>query len=122
MGTQLQESSKSVVARYFEMWNSGDTSAATEILSRDWVDHAHPEVTGPDGVRQAVLRTRAARPDLRFHVESMLTDGDQVVVVGGVGEGSAAAAAAEPASRFVWRVRVEDGRMTQLWTYRMTSA
>jgi hypothetical protein len=37
--------SHQIVARYFEMWNTGDPSIAVEILSPAWVDHAHPEIT-----------------------------------------------------------------------------
>jgi ketosteroid isomerase-like protein len=96
-----------VVARYFEMWNTGDTSAAAEILSPDWTDHAHPDVAGPAGVAEAVTRVRAARPDLRFHVDSYLTNGgDTVAAVGRVA-----------ASRLIWLVRVHDGRMAEMWTY-----
>jgi hypothetical protein len=31
-------SSQEIAARYFEMWNTGDVSIATEILSPEWVD------------------------------------------------------------------------------------
>ncbi|MFL6076368.1 MAG: nuclear transport factor 2 family protein [Mycobacteriales bacterium] len=96
-----------VVARYFDMWNTGDTSAATQILSPDWTDHAHPEVTGPAGVAEAVTSIRAARPDLRFHLDAYLTGGgDTVAAVGRVA-----------ASRLIWLVRLHDGRMAEMWTY-----
>ena len=75
-------------ARYFEMWNTGESSIASGNLSPGWVDHAHPEVTGPDGVRLAVERTRAAQPDLQFHIEAVLGDGDLVAVVGSPGSES----------------------------------
>jgi predicted ester cyclase len=66
--------SKRVVAAYFEMWNSGDVSEADEIVSAGWVDHSHPEVTGPNGLREAITRIRAAQPDLRFQIQATLTD------------------------------------------------
>jgi hypothetical protein len=100
-----------IAARYFEMWNTGDSSIAAEILSPGWVDHAHPEVTGPDAVRLAVERTRAAQPDLRFHIEAVMGDGDLAAVVGTAGRG-----------RLIWLFRLEDGRLAEMWTYRDTGA
>jgi ketosteroid isomerase-like protein len=108
-------SASSVVRRYFDMWNTGDTTAAAAILHPDWVDHAHPEVAGPEGVRQSVAAVRAARPNLRFHVEAVLGDGDLVAVVGGVGDEARDGGAP---GRLVWLVRVRDGRMVEMWTYR----
>jgi ketosteroid isomerase-like protein len=107
--------SQQVVARYFDMWNSGDVAAAPEILSPRWVDHAHPEVASPWDVQQAVERVRAAQPDLRFRVDAILGDGDLVAAIGTVERGRAGAA---PGSRLVWLVRLEGGRMAEMWTYR----
>ncbi|MEV4622841.1 nuclear transport factor 2 family protein [Asanoa sp. NPDC049573] len=109
MGT---ETATSVVARYFEMWNTGDTSTAESIVDRAWVDHAHPEVAGPEGVRQAVAAIRAVRPDLHFTVESILAGDDGLVAaVGGVG-------AQQPSpGRIIWLVRVAGGLMVEMWTY-----
>jgi ketosteroid isomerase-like protein len=107
---------KEVVARYFEMWNDGDGSIAADVLSPDWVDHAHPEVVGPEGVRRAVDSLRAAQPDLRFRIDAILGDGDLVAAVGSaVRNGDIAW------TRLVWLVRIEDGRMAEMWTYRDTS-
>jgi ketosteroid isomerase-like protein len=105
------ESAASVVARYFEMWNTGDTSMVEAIVDPDWVDHAHPEVAGPDGLRQAVAAIRAVSPDLRFKVESILGDDGLVAAVGGVG------AQHTSPGRFIWLVRVAGGRMVEMWTY-----
>jgi ketosteroid isomerase-like protein len=96
-----------VVARYFEMWNTGDVSIAREVLSPRWVDHAHPDVDSVEKVEAAVRAIRAARPGLTFHVDAVLGhDGDLVAVVGRVG-----------LNRLVWLVRVEDGLMAEMWTY-----
>lgn len=54
-----------VVARYFEIWNTGESSIAPAILHPDWIDHAtHPEVTRPDDLRQAF--DTAGRPSPAF--------------------------------------------------------
>lgn len=107
-----------LVARYFEMWNTGEAAVAPEILTPTWLDHAHPEATGPDGVRKAVEAVRAAQPDLRFHVTAILGDGDLVSVVGCVGRGPEAGG---PLSKLIWLIRLEGDRMAEMWTYRESS-
>jgi len=101
-----------LATRYFEMWNSGDASAAERILSPSWVDHAHPEVAGPQGVREAIERIRGAQPDLRFRIDAILGEGDLVAVVGNAGRGQDADGAS-----LVWLIRVQDGLLAEMWTY-----
>src|SRR5690606_13531190 len=103
-------------ARYFEMWNTGDTSIASQILHPDWIAHVHPEVTGPHGVRQAVEQIRAAQPELRFQIDTILGDDDLIAVVGAVSQ-----TAQHPATRLVWLIGMKDGQMAEMRTYRDTS-
>jgi len=108
-------SSHHVVLRYFQMWNTGDTSIAPEVLSPGWTDHAHPEVTGPADVQRAVTQTHASRPGLRFHIDTILGSDDLLSVVGGVGHES------RPGmidSHLIWLIRILDGQMAEMWTYR----
>jgi hypothetical protein len=114
-GAEPAGSPKDVVARYFRMWNTGDPAIAPEVLSAGWVDHAHPEVTGPADVQRAVERLRATQPDLRFHIDAILGDGELIAAVGGVRR---VAGAESPAGRLIWLVRLEEGRMTEMWTFR----
>jgi predicted SnoaL-like aldol condensation-catalyzing enzyme len=111
-------SPQEVAARYFEMWNTGNASIAAEILSSEWVDHAHPEATGPQSVQQAVKQIRTALPGLRFQIPSILSDGDLVAVIGAVSRGGSAG---EVPSRLIWLIRLEGGQMAEMWTYRDTS-
>ncbi|HUY45904.1 MAG TPA: nuclear transport factor 2 family protein [Streptosporangiaceae bacterium] len=104
-----------VVARYFEMWNTGQSPIAQVILHPGWIDHAHPEVTGPDGVRESVDTVRAAQPDLRFRITAILGDGDLVAAVGDVERGPGADPAA---SQMIWLIWLQGGRMAEMWTYR----
>jgi ketosteroid isomerase-like protein len=97
--------------RYFEMWNTGDTGAVAELLAPEWVDHAHPEVTGPESVAGSVRAIRAARPGLRFEIESVLADSGRAAVVGSAGP-----------ARLVWLFTVRDGRLADLRTFRDTTA
>jgi ketosteroid isomerase-like protein len=110
---------KRLVSRYFEMWNTGDSSVVAEVLSEDWVDHAHPDMGGPDGVRQAVEAVRAAQPDLHFRIDALLANGDLIAVIGAAlrqGDGEA-----HP-SRLVWLIRTAKGRMAEMRTYHESGA
>jgi SnoaL-like domain len=107
-----------VVARYFEMWNTGNSSIALEILSPDWTDHAHPEVNGPEDVSQAVGKIRSAQPGLQFHIEHILTGGDLIAAAGRV---STSPDDSRPGTRLIWLIRMGQGRMAEMWTYRDTT-
>jgi len=107
-------STDGVIARYFDMWNTGDITIADQILHPDWIDHAHPEVTGIAGVQQAVQAVRAARPDLRFTIHTVLGDNDLVAAVGSVGRHQQAA---DAPGHLIWLIRLVDGLMAEMWTY-----
>lgn len=111
-------SARSMVARYFDMWNTGDVSIAAQILHPDWIDHAHPEVTGVDAVQQAVQSIRAARPELHFHIDAILGDDDLVAVVGAAGRSQATT----PSDRLIWLIRLAHGRMAEMWTFQQNQA
>jgi len=96
-----------VVARYFEMWNTGDTTSVAEIVAPNWIDHAHPEVTGPESVALAVSSVRAARPGLHFEIEAILSGDGLVTATGSVG-----------GARLTWVIRLQDGLMAEMHTYR----
>ena len=54
----------------------------------------------------------AAQPDLRFHVETILGDGDLVAVVGSVGR----APRPNPGvSRLIWLIRLEGSQLAEMW-------
>lgn len=107
------EVNKAIVKRYMEMWNTGNGALADEVLAPTWVDHAHPEVTGPESVKQAVQKIRAAFPDFRIIIESMVGEGDLVALRGTVRR--------ESISRVMWFMRLADGKMVEMWTGSETS-
>lgn len=117
MNEAVATTSKQVVERYFDMWNTGDVSAASDILSQDWIDHAHPEVVGPTGVQRAIGQIKTAQPDLRFHIERILADTDRIAAIGSVCQGRDLST---PGTDMIWLVRVADGQMVEMWTYRST--
>lgn len=103
-------SARSVVAHYFRIWNDGDTSLLNDLLSESWMDHARPELRSVDDVANAIAEARQTQPDMRIYVDAMLGD-DQLITVNGrisTGQGTK--------SR-VWIIRVEEGRMQEMWTY-----
>ncbi|MFI5774378.1 nuclear transport factor 2 family protein [Streptomyces sp. NPDC051658] len=113
-----EDPSHHVAQRYFQMWNTGDTSIAPEVLSPDWADHAHPEVTGPAGFQRAVTHTHASRPGLRLHIDTILGTDDLLSAVGGVGHESRPGTID---SHLIWLIRLLDGQMAEMWTYRRST-
>ncbi|MFD1543774.1 ester cyclase [Nonomuraea guangzhouensis] len=118
MNEAVATASKQVVERYFDMWNTGDVSAASAILSQDWVDHAHPEVAGPAAVERAIKQIKAAQPALHFHIERILADADRIAAIGSVRQGQDLST---PGTGMIWLVRMADGQMAEMWTYRSTT-
>ena len=107
------EANKAIVRRYIEMWNTGNVALADEVLAPTWVDHAHPEVTGSESVKQAVLKIRVTFPEFHIIIESIVGEGDLVALRGTVRR--------ESISRVMWFVRIADGKMVEMWTGSETS-
>jgi hypothetical protein len=97
-----------LIERYFAMWNSGDTAAAPAVLAPQWLDHSHPEVSTPAAVAESVTRIRAARPAMRFTLDS---------VHGPVALGRVENPPAEP-SLLAWVFTSDGDRLTSVRTYR----
>ncbi|WP_406459497.1 nuclear transport factor 2 family protein [Streptomyces sp. NBC_01622] len=112
---QHTSAERQLVLRYFEMWNTGDSTVAGEVLHPEWRDHAHPEITGPDDVRRAMDHVRAAQPDLRFDISAVLSEGELLAAVGEVSRGAGSAATV---SELIWLIRVRGGLLAEMWTYR----
>lgn len=79
------EEHKELVRRVYEdIRGAGDLDLIDDVFAADYVGHdptaAPPEVHGPDGFRRQTLAYRAAFPDLRFTVDSMVAEGDEVMV------------------------------------------
>lgn len=102
------EANKTLVRRYIEMWNTGNVEIADEVLAPTWMDRAHPEVTGPEGVKQAVQQVRTAFSDFHIAIENILGEGDMVALRATVHR--------EGTSRVMWFVRVANGKMQEMWT------
>jgi steroid delta-isomerase-like uncharacterized protein len=75
------EQNEAIVRRTFDAFNSGDTSAADEMIAADAVAHdpAQPEEAhGPEGFTQTVELYRGAFSDLTFTIDEIFSDGELV--------------------------------------------
>lgn len=80
----MSEANKHVVKRLFdELWNQGNLSVADELFAPNYTHHdpATPDLgRGPESERKRVNLYRGAFPDLRLHVEHIISEGDTVMV------------------------------------------
>jgi steroid delta-isomerase-like uncharacterized protein len=75
------ETTRHVVARYFDFMNSADTSIADDILSPDvvFVGPAAPDgISGREAFVQFVTAMRSASPDLRFSEVESVVEGERM--------------------------------------------
>lgn len=76
------ETNKAFVQRFYqEIWNEGRLDAIEEYFATDFVDNnpAAPGLPpGAAGARATFATFRAAFPDIHFHVDTIVAEGDQV--------------------------------------------
>jgi steroid delta-isomerase-like uncharacterized protein len=80
-GSVSSEQNKVIVRQLIEgFFNTGDPDLADEVLSEDYIDHSpsHPDLSGPENVKQAVSEWRNAFPDTVSVVQDMVAEGDKV--------------------------------------------
>ena len=78
---------RAIVSRFYEeLWNQRRTDVADEIVAPDCVTHqlrSGVELVGvprgPEAIKRHVAEWLSGFPDLRFTVEQMIAEGDQVV-------------------------------------------
>lgn len=80
----MSEQNKQLVRRIYEdVRSEGNLDLVDELLSPDYVGHdptAMPEeVHGPSGFKEQTVGYRSAFPDLRFTIEALVAEGDEVV-------------------------------------------
>lgn len=76
------EENKQVVRRFREeVWNQGNVDAVDEICGSDYVHNflVSGLVTRQEGLKQVVATTQRPVPRLRFTIEELLAEGDQVM-------------------------------------------
>ncbi|MGB7063071.1 MAG: ester cyclase [Candidatus Zixiibacteriota bacterium] len=78
------EENKAIIRRWIEeAWNKGNTDIANEIYASDFtakdVEDPARILRGPEGIKQSVVETRAALPDIHFTIDHLIAEGDLVV-------------------------------------------
>jgi predicted ester cyclase len=130
----MSEGNRALARRLFDdVFTSRDLAAADDIMAELYVEHAvepfgrgEPgRVRGPLHAREVVAWLRSQFPDLEMAVESMVAEGDMVVVrvrSSGTNLGSVGGVAPATSRRLVaqqshWH-RVEDGKLCEHWATR----
>jgi predicted ester cyclase len=121
------DSNKALVARFIDdVWTHRNLDATGQYLAADLVNHAAiPEAQGAAGFRTIVSKLIAAFPDLAMRVSGIATEGDDVIVVRAVMEGTQTGDLAFktpiPATNKHIKVdqvhtfRIKDGRIVETW-------
>jgi predicted SnoaL-like aldol condensation-catalyzing enzyme len=109
----MNEVAKSVVIRYFSMWNTGDTTDAENLVVDGYVDHSRSDVTDGASLRAAVEELRSSDPRLHVFVDAVLGDGNMLTVIGRV---RSTTERGEVVRDRTWTVAVTD-RITEIWRY-----
>jgi predicted ester cyclase len=78
----MMSENEGIVRRFFdELWSGGELRVADELVDAEEVHHlSGGDMSGPEGVKGAVTWLRTAFPDLRFEINELVSDGDQVAV------------------------------------------
>jgi steroid delta-isomerase-like uncharacterized protein len=122
------EDNKAVVRRFYqEVWNRGNFEVAPEIFATDYIRHdlrptrAEP---GPAGMAKIAADFRRAFPDLSFHEDLLLAEGD-LVAARWTSEGTHSGPWGdfEPTGRRarfsgVNIFRLREGKVIEIWNHR----
>ena len=83
MTSDQRTNNKQIVEAFIqELFTNGDLDAVDRHLAPDFVNHDSPfpgAPDGPEGMRQAAVRYRAALPDWHSNVDQMIAEHDIVV-------------------------------------------
>ncbi len=77
----LQEQNTALVHRYQDAHNRNTLSALDEIVAADVISHALFPGTPPglEGAKMVHKAIAAAFPDLNYHIEALIAEGDKVM-------------------------------------------
>ena len=74
------DANKTCVRRQFEeLWNNGQLDTVNDFFAPDWMNFGQQLQDGRTMVKRIVSVWRAAFPDLRFTVDSIVADGASVM-------------------------------------------
>ena len=76
----MSQENKTVVRNYIEqVWNAHRVDNLEKFVAKNVVHHDAPGVTDYDSVKQFVVGTLAAVPDLKIAIDDEIAEGDRVV-------------------------------------------
>jgi len=110
------DAGRTLVLRYFEMWNTGQGSAADELLGPHYVEHAHPDFLGPAALRSLVPRLHALCPGMVVKAEIVASDQEFVAVRTRI-EPDEVDGHPEGPRRGVALFRIAEGKLAEQWTW-----
>ena len=123
--TKVAEDNKAVVSRlYAEVMGKGNMAVADEVLAENYVDHRLPFPDLPptrEGLKETVMRVRAAFPDIEPVIQDMVAGEDKVavrVIAGGTHQNTFNGIP-PTGKRLSWQevhiFRVADGKIVEHW-------
>jgi predicted SnoaL-like aldol condensation-catalyzing enzyme len=104
---------KATVQRYFTMWNTGDLSDLTEVISPAFLQHSVPPISGPDELAASFRERRANSPSLHVLIDAVLGQRPLITVVGRIED---QADNSRTVRNAVWTIRVDE-QIEEIWTY-----
>jgi hypothetical protein len=110
------EFGRALVLRYFEMWNTGQGSAADELLAPTYVEHAHPDFLGPAAARSLVPRVHALYPGMVVQAEIVASDREFIAVRTSIEPGDVDGHPDGP-RRGMALFRIADGKLAEQWSW-----
>ena len=75
----MDEPVKTVVRRYFEAINGGDEVTLDALVAADYVQHIPGAAPGRETMKRHLATVRSGFPDIRVHLEALLSEGNDVV-------------------------------------------
>jgi steroid delta-isomerase-like uncharacterized protein len=75
------EQNKALVRRFVEeVFEQGSTRAVDALVADDFVGHTWGAAKGPEGLKQAMAHMEGALADVRFRIDDLIAERDEVVV------------------------------------------
>jgi steroid delta-isomerase-like uncharacterized protein len=116
-------SSKTIVSRYAEAFNTPDLVTFEEVFDSNVVDHNPPphQAPGLNGIKQTFRMMSAALPDSNLTVEDVIAEGDRVAVrmtIRGTHQGEFRGLAPTGRPIEMTRIsifRIADGKIVEWW-------
>src|SRR5262245_56080194 len=112
---------RQLVERYIAAYRSADVSQLDQIIAPNFIDHSHPDFSGPEGVAAGVRHLHSGLSDIEVDLEFVVCDGDSAAfLVKASGTHTGEFAGKPPCGeRVIWRladfVRIRDGKISEMW-------